>query len=109
MKTIKFYDSIPDMEWLQGDTLPEFYIGIENASAFSELSLILESPEFPEQAVLTKTGTASEKGFSVQLTSEDTKELTGIYRLHVCLKSNNGLKYKKMTCNVNVIPVAEGG
>lgn len=109
MKTIKFYDSIPDMEWLQGDTLPEFYIGIENASAFSELSLILESPEFPEQTVLTKEGTASDGGFTVQLTSEDTQNLSGVYRYHICLTDNNGLKYKKITGILNIIPVAKGG
>ena len=109
MKTVRFYNEISDMECLQGDTLPEFHISIENASDFSGLSMILESLDFPEQAVLTKSGTASDGGFTVRLTSEDTQNLSGVYRFHICLTDNNGLKYKKIEGTMNIIPVAEGG
>ena len=105
---IELYEKIPEMKFLKGDTLPEFYIGIENASDFSGLSLILESLEFPEQAVLTKSGTASDGGFTVRLTSEDTQNLSGVYRYHICLTDNNGLEYKKIEGIMNIIPVAEG-
>lgn len=106
---IELYEKIPEMRFLKGDTLPEFYIGIENASDFSGLSLILESPEFPEQTVLTKEGTASDGGFTVKLTSEDTQNLSGVYKYHICLTDNNSLKYKKIEGIMNIVPVAEGG
>lgn len=105
---VKFYEILPEMECLQGDTLPAFLIEAEGTDPDMHMYLILASQYKPQMTVVRKECTATGNGFQVQLTSEETKTLRGTYQLHFCL-SANGLKYKKIAGILNVIPVAEGG
>lgn len=112
MEKIKFYEEISPMECMQGDTLPEFYVPVENAENCS-MCMILENTTFPGSRVLQR---ACEKAveedtvtFSVQLTSEDTKNLAGMYRMTFWLTDENNLTYVKLTGTLTVVQITQKG
>lgn len=112
MEKIKFYEEISPMECMQGDTLPEFYVPVENAENCS-MCMILENTAFPGSRVLQR---ACEKAveedtvtFSVQLTSEDTKNLAGMYRMTFWLTDENNLTYVKLTGTLTVVQITQKG
>ena len=117
-KNLKFYQELTEMECLQGDTLPEIYVSVEDAENCS-MCAILENTAIPGSVVLSKTCSikaASDDSeghtvtyFAVQFTSEDTKNLVGTYRLHFILTDENDLQYKKLTGILKVIQIAQKG
>ena len=108
MPSVQFYQKIPDMECLQGDTLPVFRIKPENISDISDyaMCLILEKDS---GIVIQKSCTPDEDAFSVQLTSADTAALSGIYQMHFRMTDIRGLFYRKITGTFKVSPIAQGG
>ncbi len=109
---IKFYKEFDPMECLQGDTLPEFYVPVEDAENCS-MCLILENIAISGSRILQraceKTVQEDTVVFSVQLTSEDTKTLAGTYRLTFWLTDENNRTYVKLTGTLTVSQVAQKG
>ena len=110
MRTMKFYQELQMMECLQGDTSPEFSVEVENADDCT-MDLILENIENIGVPVLQKrcAKVASEDViiFSVRLTSEDTKQLSGLYRMHFHMTDENNLEYAKIVGKLNVRRIAQ--
>ena len=114
----KFYKEFEPMECLQGDTLPEFYVPVENAENCS-MCMILENTAIPGSIVLSRTcsiKSASDDSeghtittFAVQITSEDTKTLSGTYRLTFWLTDENNLTYVKLTGTLTVVQITQKG
>ena len=104
---IKFYDKIQDMECLQGDTLDTFSVEMGENTDLTGASMML-IVENQDGLVLPKACTLSGQTFSVQLTSEDTANLTGLYQLHFCLTDADGLKYRKIVGTLHVSKAAQG-
>lgn len=106
---MKFYNKIPDMEFLSGDTLPAFHVQVEGSDvAGSTMECIVCRSTAPTVAVITKACTPESGGFMVQLTSEDTAPLIeGSYQIHFRLM-NNGLSLRKLKGNIYVHSVAGG-
>ena len=96
---MKFYEKLPDMECIVGDTLPEFNISVSDENLSNcRIQVILADSKNPETAVLCKECTAVTGGFKVILTSEDTANLTGgtTYFMHFRLINSDGLSYRKL-------------
>ncbi|MDE6729716.1 MAG: hypothetical protein K2J71_02945 [Oscillospiraceae bacterium] len=110
MQTFKFYDTMPTMECLQGDTLETFQIHIESDSPENfTMQLILEDQKLLGTARLTKNCTFSDGCFQVQLTSNNTANLHGTYYMHFCMKDTNGLNYRKLAGILIVRRSIQGG
>lgn len=107
---MKFYNEIPDMEFLSGDTLPAFHVQVEAPDAVgSTMECIISRKSSPNVAIITKACTAESGGFLVQLTSEDTTSLVeGNYIIHFRL-IKNGLSLRKLVGNIYVHAIAVGG
>jgi hypothetical protein len=104
---LSFYDKIPDMECLQGDTLPSFEITLsEDAPENGSLVLLISKKEDPSRVLVQKTGAATEEGFIVSVTDADTVQLEeGTYLMNFVLIAG-GRKYKKLSgfLRVNAAP-----
>lgn len=107
---MKFYDKLPDMEFLSGDTLPAFHVQVEGTmQSGSTMECIISKSTAPTTAVITKECTAESGGFVVQLTSEDTTSLIeGTYLIHFRLISDD-LSFRKLMGTMYVHSVAVGG
>ena len=110
MLPIQFYQKLPEMECLAGDTLPEFLIrtSLDDVSGCT-MQLIIEDQKTPGAVALSKNCSLSDEVFHVQLTSEDTAGLLGVYRLHLCMTDSGGLKYRKLAGTLIVRQTALGG
>ncbi|MDE6730057.1 MAG: hypothetical protein K2J71_04700 [Oscillospiraceae bacterium] len=109
MQTFKFFDTMPTMECLQGDTLETFQIHIESDSPENfTMQLILEDQKLLGTAKLTKNCTFSDGCFQAQLTSNDTAGLHGTYYMHFRLKNADGLSYRKLAGVLIVRPTVQG-
>lgn len=111
MSSISFYDRLPDMECLSGDTLPEFIIEIEgDIPAGSTLQLILARSDDPTDTVVVKEAAKTAEGYKVQLTSDDTLALyEGVYFITFRLSDDNtGLRYLKLRGSLYVRATAQG-
>ncbi len=98
MQIIRFYDRMPTMECLQGDTLDEFEISVDDFDSLDgcTMQLILEDQKLLGTAKKTKDCTLSDGCFKVQLTSADTSGLHGVYNMHFRMKDTNGLSHRKL-------------
>ena len=112
MDTIKFYNELPSMEGLQGDTLPDFLIDteLEDLTGFS-MELIIEDTKTAGSIKFRKSCEKivheETEIFSVQLTSEETENFCGSYRLYFWLYDGDGLKYKKLAGTLTFIPTPQ--
>lgn len=108
---MRFYDVLPDMECISGDTLPEFEVSVETAESLDDYSmeLILSQEGSPEDPVICKECTRTDKGFTVQLDSADTGTLRkGTYFMHFRLFDENGKSYRKLAGSLYVRASAKG-
>lgn len=111
---IDFYDKLPDMRCIAGDTLPTFVVSVDADSLTGcRMQLIAAKSSDPTMAVLCKecelTAIDSEECFAVTLTSEDTGSLSeGIYLLHFRMIGANGLDYRKLYGQLYVSSAAKG-
>ena len=106
-----FYDKIPDMECLAGDTLPVFTVTVDTSISLSgcRMQLILANHNSPETAVLVKECTrAGDNTFQVQLTSEDTQLIEDIYDLHFRFIDSAGISSRKLKGTLYIRAAAEG-
>lgn len=108
---MRFYDKLPDMECLTGDSSPVFNIEVETEYDLSECSMymVLARATDPTSAVVTKQcqfstdETYSEGVFQVQLSSSDTASLSeGLYSLYFSLHTPDSLKHKKLYGNIYI-------
>ncbi len=109
MKTVRFYNEISDMECLQGDTLPAFVISA-SADELTDcrMQMLLSYWDKPEEAVLCKECIADENGFSVLLTSDETQNLQGMFRIHFRFIGADGLSRRKLSGILNILPAPQG-
>lgn len=104
---LTFYDKIPDMECIQGDTLPVFKISVDGNQVGGSMFLLIAPKNDPTRAAAEIKASATKNGFAVQITSRETSLLTeGTYLLVFCLVSD-GLCYKKLAgfMRVSAAPV----
>lgn len=107
---MKFYDEMPDFEFLTGDTLPVFHVQVEDVDTNNcTMECIVSRKTTPNVAVIIKECTAEPGGFVVQLTSDDTSALIeGTYLIHFRLV-DSGLSLRKLMGQLYVHSVAIGG
>lgn len=108
MDTIKFYEELPAMECFSGDTIPAFEIKPVGITGYSSgtMVMLMEDHKLPGVVVLSKTASFVEdtilgQHFHVQLTSADTSQLCGTYRLHFIM-TVSGTDYEKLTGTLHV-------
>ncbi len=107
---MKFYDKLPDMECLSGDTLGTFRIKPKSGD-FSgcRMQMIIAHHDTPDFSAICKECAFGEGGFSVQLTSEDTEKLCeGTHFVHFRLIDSSGLSYRKLAGCLYVHQAARG-
>lgn len=111
MQPVRFYDKLPTMECLQGDTLEVFQIyvsGIDSLEGCS-MQVLLEDQKFLGVDKVIKDCILSDSGcFEVQLTSSETAKLYGIYNLHFRMKDAEGLNYRKLAGTLIVKRAVQG-
>lgn len=114
METKQLYTEARNLRCFAGDTLPVFVI-LTDADDLTgcTMSLVAEDLRTPGSASLTKSCTryddepTGKSGFSVQLVSSDTAQLSGHYRLHFVMTDSDGTSYRKLVCGLEVLPVPE--
>lgn len=105
---MNFYEKLPDMECLSGDTLPAFHVQVDEDVSGATMQIILARKETPDVAVVIKDCTAETGGFVVQLTDyETTNLLEGTYIIIFEMAQNNR-KLKKLEGELYVHRVAGG-
>lgn len=106
-----FYDKLPDMECLSGDTLPDFTISVESEDSLEgcRMQLILAKANTPDVCAVCKECDPVEGGFTVQLDSSDTSKLSeDTYDMHFRLISPDGKSYRKLFGSLYVHTAAQG-
>ncbi|MBE6851760.1 MAG: hypothetical protein E7504_08595 [Ruminococcus sp.] len=114
MKEHKFYNELPPMICLAGDTIGPFLIALhDNGQHVSTegctMRVIIAASDNPTVPVLNKECTAVEGGFEVTITSAETVDWNGDYDLHFALYDASGLIHRKLYGTLHVKPVAKGG
>lgn len=110
MDNVKFYKCMKPMECLAGDTLDRFHVKVNGAEDLTGMSmrLLVISEKDPDKIVLKKNGEAVDDGFTVQLTTEDTAALCGVYYLDFVITGADGNHYKKLRSVLTVRRSAKG-
>ncbi len=106
-----FFDRLPDMECLKGDTLGNFVISADTGD-FNDcrMQVIITKKESPAVAIICKECEFSDGEFRVLITSADTMKLSeGTHVMHFRLIDRNGLSYRKLAGNLYVHQTAQGG
>lgn len=109
---MKFYNKLPDMECIAGDTLPTFTISVSSEDELTGCSMqvILARCTSPDISAICKDCTLVDESFRVQLTSDDTGTLSeGAYDIHFRFIGANGLSYRKLIGKLYVHSAAHGG
>lgn len=98
------------MECLAGDTLDRFHVKVTGTQELAGMSLrlLVISEKDPDKIVLSKNGEAVDDGFTVQLTTEDTAALCGVYYLDFVITGADGKRYKKLRSVLTVRRSARG-
>lgn len=106
-----FFDRLPDMECLRGDTLGNFVISADTGSFDGcRMQVIVARKDAPEVALICKECELSGGEFHVLISSSDTAELReGTHAVHFRLIDENGLSYRKLAGNLYVYRTASGG
>jgi|GEM_PF-686363 hypothetical protein rflaF_05894 len=105
-----FYDKLPDMECLSGDTLPDFTISVDTDNDLSgcRMQLILARSNAPETCVVCKECDPVKGGFTVRLESSDTVKLgEDTYDMHFRLIAPDGKSYRKLAGSLYVHTAAQ--
>lgn len=106
-----FFDRLPDMECLRGDTLGNFVISADTGSFNGcRMQVIIAKKDAPAAALICRECELLDGKFRVLITSDDTIKLTeGMYMIHFRLIDGNGLSYRKLAGNLYVHQTAQGG
>lgn len=96
---MKFFNEMPEMEFFSGDTLPVFTVEVEAESLENcSMAVTMAKSNSPETPVFRKECTATDSGFQVQITSNETANLTeGAYRMNFKMTDSGGLTYIKLS------------
>lgn len=105
---MNFYEKLPDMECLSGDTLPAFHVQVDEDVSGATMQIILARKETPDVAVVIKDCTAETGGFVVQLTSDETADLVEGTHIVLFELTQNGKKLRKLVGEIYVHRVAGG-
>lgn len=106
---IVFYDKMPDMECLAGDTLPTFTISVDADSlSGSSMQLIIADENNPTEAVVCKECTAVDGGFCVTLDSSDTDLPDKVYDIHFRFIGADGYSRRKLSGKIYIRAAAHG-
>ena len=111
--TLDFFSSAPPMRGFRGDTFPVFYVAVDwNYSLDScSMDIVLEPKYTPGTAVLTKAcskySRTDEEGFTVQLTSDETANLLGVYNVFFIMKDQNDKRHIKLHITLEVLECPE--
>lgn len=113
MQTQRFYDELPNMEFIAGDTLPVFNIRVivedGTSTEGSSMQLMVARANNPTEAIISKECTAKDDLFTVRLTGDDTIKLTeGAYNIYLVFKDTEDLEYKKIFCRLYVKSAPRG-
>lgn len=106
---LTFYDEIPDMRMIAGDTLPVFNIAVDTSGVENcTMHCIVTKSGDTSTADICKECFATQTGFAVQLTSSDTSRLSeGIHTIIFKL-SAGGCDYIKLKGKLSVSVIARG-
>lgn len=106
-----FFDRLPDMECLKGDTLGNFVISADTGSFNScRMQVIIARKDAPATALICRECELSDGEFHVLISSDDTMKLSeGTYMIHFRLIDANGLSYRKLAGNLYIHQTAQGG
>lgn len=112
MNKITFYNRIPDMECLAGDTLDTMEIevtGLENLTSPS-MKVVVSKKGKENNIVVQKSCSLNGEGtgFTVTIDSDDTERLNGVYWVDFILTANS-VHYKKLRGILVVYPQYKGG
>ena len=106
---MRFYEKLPDMECIAGDTLPTFTVEVEADSLDNcRMQIILTRSDNTTEAVLCKECESVSGGFAVTLTSNDTLLSEGMYSLHFRFIGADGLSRRKLAGQLYVVSAARG-
>ena len=104
------------MRGYRGDTFSPWRILVTDDYLLPDLincsmRLDLEDKYTPGKVVFTKSceyiAGSFGKGFQVQLDSEDTEQLCGMYTIHYVLTDTSGKDYRKLVGTLEVLPVPQ--
>lgn len=106
----RFYDRIPNLECLSGDTLDVFNVHVNDFGDLTgcTMQVLLEDQKAIGNAAFVKTCDPVEGGFQVQLTSTDTEKLNGVYNMHFCMKDAESRSYRKLAGILYIRRTAQG-
>ena len=97
---LKLYDTIPDMECLQGDTLPSFEIELdEDTPTGGDMYLLISKKTDPAHSIVQKKGTydSTNDKYIIEVEGTDTAVLLeGTYVLNFVLVLD-GCNFKKLS------------
>lgn len=96
---MRFYEKLPDMECLTGDSSPVFNITVETSYDLEQCSMymVLAKDTDLTSAIITKECDFYNNTFSAQLSSSDTASLSeGSYSLYFSLHTPDDLMHKKL-------------
>lgn len=106
---IVFYNKMPDMECLAGDTLPTFTISVDADSlSGGSMQLIIADENNPTEAVVCKECTAVAGGFCVTLDSSDTNLPDKVYDIHFRFIGADGCSRRKLSGKLHIRAAAHG-
>lgn len=116
MELLDMFAKTESMRCFRRDTLPTFYIKTDADDLTGcTMNLILEKTSRPGLAVITKacaeyTFDDDVLGYSVQLTTTETANLLGLYRMHFVLTDSGSNEYRKLVGTLEVLdaPVSVG-
>lgn len=109
MSQLKFYNEIPEMECLAGDTLDTMKIEVDDLASLTNPTMKVQiSKRGVENSILVnKACTAVSDGFEVTIDSDDTANLTGAYWMDFIITADE-LHYKKLRGLLVVHPQFKG-
>ena len=107
MKTIDFFSTTSKMRGYAGDTFPVFRVVVTGMELDGcSMRIVLERKDTPGSVAFTKACShftaQEESGFIVQLDSQDTANLSGVYTMHFIMTGSDELEYRKLIGTLEV-------
>lgn len=109
LERIDVFSKAPAIRGYSGSTLPEFRILVSGMSlAGCTMQLQIENKYNPGTIVFSKNCTyfseSGEEGYTVQLDSTDTADLSGVYTMYFVLTDTNNGKFYNLVGVLEILP-----
>lgn len=108
LEHIDFFSKVPPMRGFKGSTFPVFEVPVTGIDLTGcRMDLLLESRYTPGEVAFSKQClyiSSPTPEFVVQITSDDTENLSGVYTLYFVLTDSNSQKFYNL---VSVLEVLE--